>query len=66
MMQNRANWFGMRCLFGWCGGVIDSDKRDHIFSTVYWKCSTCGRKDYAHEQGWDYMPEDGPAPGPRS
>lgn len=32
-MQNRANWFGLRCLFGWCGGVIDSDKRDHIFST---------------------------------
>lgn len=56
---NRLNWWGLRCLTRWCPGFIDSDEIG-----VYWQCSLCGRRDYAHETWWDWLPPDGPRKGP--
>ncbi len=53
------SWRKLRCLLRWCAGRIDHDRRG-----VYWQCATCGRRDYAHENCWDYYPVDGPRRGP--
>jgi hypothetical protein len=53
------SWFGLRCLLSACPGTIDSNSFG-----VYWVCRDCGRVDYAHDAGWDYLPEDGERKGP--
>jgi hypothetical protein len=57
--EKAKRWFGLRCLTGWCAGRID---HDHV--GVYWQCTHCKRRDYAHEHWWDHIPEDGPTCGP--
>jgi len=50
--------FGLRCWLKLCPGKVDWDSHG-----VYWECTDCRRRDYAN--GWDYLPPDGPARGPR-